>query len=145
MTDADLYEADILLWSERQADLLRRTAAGHAGKQEAPDWNNIIEEIESVGRSELNAVRSLPMQALLHDLKVAARPDARDVPHWQVEALGFRDDATDAFTPSMRQRINVQDLYRRALHRLPATLDGQPPLPVPAECPVALDALLSPP
>jgi hypothetical protein len=142
MADADLYDSDILLWSERQAALLRQAADGMRVNAEAPDWPNIIEEIESVGRSELNAVQSLLVQALLHDLKIAAWPQSRDVPHWRAEARGFRDDAAEAFTPSMRQRIDVAKLYQRALHRLPDSMDGQPPLPVPPICPSTLDELL---
>ena len=45
---SDLYEADILEWSQHQADLLRRQAAGEK-LNETPDWTNIIEEIEDVG------------------------------------------------------------------------------------------------
>jgi hypothetical protein len=60
---SDLYDADILEWSERQAALLRRVAAGERVNDTAPDWPNIIEEIESVGRSQLSAVRSLLTQA----------------------------------------------------------------------------------
>ncbi len=154
----DLYDDDILEWSERQARLLRDVAArenaerlsqGRLGN-EAPDWANVIEEIESVGRSQLTAVRSLLVQALLHDMKGAAWPLARDVPHWRAEARGFRDEAADAYAPSMsgeplgstRQHIEVAELYRKALRRLPETMDGQPPLPVPDACPVTLDELL---
>ena len=43
----------------------------------------------------------------------------------------------------MRQRIDIADLYRRALNRLPGEVDGQPPLPVPIACPVTLDELLN--
>jgi hypothetical protein len=43
----------------------------------------------------------------------------------------------------MRQRIDVAELYAKALRALPETVDGQPPLPVPAVCPVTLDALLA--
>jgi hypothetical protein len=139
---SELYEADILDWSKRQAALLRRVAASERINDEALDWPNIIEEIESVGRSELRACESFLVQALLHELKVRAWPLSRDVPHWQAEARGFRDDAAAAFAPSMRQRINLAALYRRALDRLPASLDGQPPLPVPDECPASLDELL---
>ena len=70
---SDLYDADILSWSEHQAALLRRVAGGHI-PNEAPDWTNIIEEVESVGREQLHAVRSLIVMALLHDLKAAAWP-----------------------------------------------------------------------
>ena len=136
------YEADVLDWSERQARLLRRLAAGEPGN-EVPDWTNIIEEIESVGRSQLSSVKSLLVQALLHDLKCAAWPESRDVPHWRAEARGFRDDAAEAFTPSMRQRIDVAELYRRALHRMPEMVDGKAPLVVPAGCSATLDDLLA--
>jgi hypothetical protein len=47
-----LYDADILLWSEQQAEFLRRRAAN------ALDWDNLVEEIEAVGRNELHAVMS---------------------------------------------------------------------------------------
>ncbi len=136
-----LYDTDVLEWSEQQARLLRQHAAGEPGN-EAPDWANIIEEVESVGRSQLTAVRSLLVQALIHDLKCEAWPLSRDVPHWRAEARGFRGDAADTFAPSMRQRINMADLYRRALDRLPESIDGLPPLPVPDACPVTLDELL---
>ena len=55
----DLYEADVLEWSEHQARLLRQHADGRPGN-EAPDWANIIEEVESVGRSQLTAVEIPP-------------------------------------------------------------------------------------
>jgi hypothetical protein len=137
------YDEDVLEWSEHQARLLRQHAAGQGGN-ESPDWENIIEEVESVGRSQLSAVRSLLVQALLHDLKCQAWPSSREVPHWRAEARGFRDDAAEAFTPSMRQRIDVDELYRRALSRLPESLDDQRPVPVPEVCPVTLDEMLTP-
>jgi hypothetical protein len=136
-----LYEHDVLIWSEHQADLLRRLAAGDR-LNDTIDWPNVIEEIEGVGRSQLSTVKSLLVQALAHDLKCEAWPLAPYVPHWRAEARGFRGDATEAFTPSMRQRIDVDELYKRALDRLPDSVDGQPPLPLPATCPVTLDELL---
>ena len=44
-----LYDEDIVLWSEQQADLLRRHAAGERANSADLDWENIVEEIESVG------------------------------------------------------------------------------------------------
>jgi hypothetical protein len=76
-------------------------------------------------------------------LKAEAWPLSRDVPRWQAEARGFRADAADRFSPSMRQKIDMAVLYRRALRRLPETIDGQPALPVPEQCPVTLEELLS--
>lgn len=96
------------------------------------DWANVIEEVESVGRSQLSAVKALLVQAMAHDLKCEAWPLAPYAPHWRAEAHGFRGDAAEAFTPSMWQKIDVVELYRRALARLPDSIDGQPPLPVAA-------------
>ena len=137
-----LYEDDVLLWSERQADLLRRNASV-ARSNDAIDWLNVIEEIEDVGRSELRSCRSLLRQALRHMLKAEAWPLSRDAPNWRADAVDFRRQARDAFTPSMRQRIDVASLYADALAALPETMDGVAPLPVPAVCPVTLDELLA--
>ena len=139
---SDLYEDDILLWSERQAELLRQHAAA-ARENDAIDWPNIIEEIESVGNEQRFAVESNLVQALIHILKAAAWPQSRDVPHWEAESRVFRSNAESRFTPSMRQRIDLARLWRRALRGLPDSIDGQPPLPLPDACPRTLDQLLA--
>ena len=141
MTETTEYDIDILTWSEHQAALLRRVANGDV-TNETPDWANIAEEIESVGRSELHAVESLLIQALRHMLKAEAWPLSRDAPTWRADAIDFRQQAQRRFVPSMRQRIQVADLYTNALRAMPEAVDEQPPLPVPAECPVTLDDLL---
>ncbi|HET7880010.1 MAG TPA: DUF29 family protein [Acetobacteraceae bacterium] len=137
-----LYDEDILLWSERQGDLLRRVAAGEP-VNERPDWDNIIEEVESVGRSDLRAVRSLLLQALLHILKAQAWPDSTSAAVWEADARLFRIQARDAFSPSMRQRLDVPDIYADALEALPASMDGQPPRLVAESCSMTLDELLA--
>ena len=139
---SDLYDDDILAWSEGQAALLQRMAAGE--QVNGLDWPNIIEEVADVGLNSLRACRSLLIQALIHMLKAGAWPLAKEVPHWQAEARRFRIDAADAFSPSMRQRIDVADLYAKALRAMPETFEGQQPLPLPAVCPVTLDELLAP-
>jgi hypothetical protein len=141
---SELYDEDILLWSERQGDLLRRIAAGEP-VNERPDWMNIIEEVESVGRSDLRAARSLLLQALLHQLKAAAWPDSPSVTAWEADARLFRIQARDAFSPSMRQRLDLDDIYADALAALPASMDGQPPRALPSTCPMTLDELLRAP
>jgi hypothetical protein len=139
---SDLYDEDILLWSERQSDLLRRIATGEP-VNERPDWVNIIEEVESVGRSDLWAVESLLLQASMHMLKAEAWPNPLSVPTWRSDALLFRSQARRAFSPSMRQRIDLAELYANAVRVLPTSMDGQPPQPVSQTCPMTLDELLS--
>jgi hypothetical protein len=139
----NLYETDIMLWSEHQAELLRRLAAGEQ-LNEPLDWANIIEEIESVGREQRHAVESLLVQALTHILKAAAWPDSDAVPHWQAEARAFRAQAKRRYVASMRNRIDLPSLYADALKGMPTTIDGAPPLPVPTACPLTLEELLTP-
>jgi Domain of unknown function DUF29 len=137
------YDTDILTWSERQAALLRRRAAGERINDADLDWSNIAEEIEDVGSNRLHAVESLLVQALRHMLKAEAWPLSRDAPTWRADAIDFRRQARRRFVPSMRQKIDVADLYADALAATPETMDGVPPLPVPDVCPVTLDELLS--
>ena len=136
------YDTDILTWSERQAALLRRIAAGERINDEV-DWPNVVEEIESVGRSDLNAVESMLIQAFVHDLKAEAWPLSPGLP-----ALARRGAAVPAtgeatLHRSMRQRIDVAGLYADALAGLPDKMEDQEPLPVPPVCPVTLDELLT--
>src|SRR4051812_43160471 len=128
----ELYDADVYEWSQHQAALLRRRAAGELVNEAELDWPNIAEEIESVGNSQLRAVRSLLVQALLHDLKAEAWPLSSYVDAWRAEARRFRGDAGASYTPALRQHGDVASRDRRALRGLPERIGGQPPLPGPA-------------
>jgi hypothetical protein len=140
---SDLYDSDIVIWSEQQAALLRRVAAGDRINDATLDWPNIIEEIESVGNEQVRAVESLLFQAFLHELKAMAWPQAADVAHWRAEARVFRAQASLRFAPSMRQKIDIARLYSRAVRVLPELIDGQPPLAVPPRPLATLDELLA--
>ena len=47
------YDSDIVEWSEHQAGLLRRRAAGELVNDAELDWSNIAEEIEAVSYTHL--------------------------------------------------------------------------------------------
>lgn len=138
-----LYERDILQWSEEQARLLRRVAAGEPGVNAAVDWANVIEEVQDLGVSSLKACESLLMQAMVHLLKLHAWPRSRTAGHWADETAAFLDDARSWFTPAMRQRISLVDQYRRAARRVRRKADRSGlAAPWPDACPWALDELL---
>src|SRR5208283_4269883 len=86
----DLYDRDVLAWSEHQADLLRRLARGE--RVNAVDWEHVVEEIEDVGLSELHAVHSFLNQMLIHLLKLRGWPDNPSANHWRVELVTFQKD-----------------------------------------------------
>jgi|SRR6185312_1451446 len=136
------YDSDILTWSEQQSVLLRRLARGEKVNAQI-DWENVAEEIESVGRDQLHAVQSLLRQALIHMLKAEAWPDCRDAPVWRADVINFRSQAVDRFAPSMRQRLDLARIYQQARRAIPTTMDGIAPRPLSEVCPVSLDELLA--
>jgi hypothetical protein len=138
----DLYDRDILIWAEQQADLLRRLERGE--RVNGVDWVHVVEEIEDVGLSELNAVQSHLRLMLVHLLKVRGWPDSLSRSHWRGEIVSFQQNAVQRFAPSMRQRINLARLYSDALEQLEgADYDGVAPRPWPSNCPFTLDQLLN--
>jgi antitoxin (DNA-binding transcriptional repressor) of toxin-antitoxin stability system len=138
----DLYERDILSWSQHQADLLRRVARGE--RVNNVDWAHVVEEIEDVGLSELHAVESFLDLMLVHLLKVCGWPESSSVRDWRMEIGSFQKNAARRFAPSMRQRIDLAKLYGDALEQLEgADYDDTPPRRWAATCPVTLDDLLT--
>ena len=95
------------------------------------------------GREQLHAVESCCMQALVRMLKADGWPLSRDVDNWRADTRGFLAQARRRFAPSMRQNIDVPGLYADALAALPEKMDGQPPQPLPQECPMTLNELLA--
>ena len=138
-----LYERDALAWSEQQADLLRRLATGERVNASV-DWMNVIEEVHDVGLSELRACQSLLEQALAHLLKLHVLPESEAAKHWRDEIRAFLHDAQRRFTPSMRQRIGLDDLYDKAADRARAAAEdvGFTARSLPQKCPFTLDELL---
>lgn len=136
-----LYERDALAWSEQQAGLLRRLAHGER-VNDAVDWPNVVEEIEAMGRSEVRACVSMLRLVIEHVLKAHAWPDSQAVAHWRSEIVRFLADLQDCFSPSMRQRISVDDEYARVLRIVMAGASAGM-TPVPAACPFVLDDFLA--
>ena len=136
----DLYDRDILAWSERQAELLRRLSRGERVNE--LDWEHVVEEIEDVGLSELHAVQSYLEQILVHLLKTQLWPSSDALNHWRAEIVALQGSAERRFAPSMEPRIDLANLYKRAIRQVATLNGGQVPASWPQSCPFALDALL---
>ena len=137
----DLYDRDVLAWSEHQADLLRRLARGE--RVNDVDWDHVVEEIADVGQSELHAVESYLDLLLVHLLKARAWPTSDSLNHWHAAIVAFQNNAARRFAPSMRQRVDLQALYLGAVEQV-AVLNGrQSPAQWPEFCPFTLDQLLT--
>jgi hypothetical protein len=108
---------------------------------EAVDWPHLIEEVEDVGLGELRACESLLRRAMVHLMRLHGGAD-HPAGHWRAETVGFLADAAARFTPSMRQRIDLDALFARAVRQARAGgLAAADALP--ARCPWSLDGLLS--
>jgi hypothetical protein len=68
---ATTYEADYFAWTQEQAARLREV------RPNSLDWENIAEEIESLGRSDKRAIESRVHVLLVHLLKWWAQPGQR--------------------------------------------------------------------
>lgn len=137
----DLYDRDALAWSEHQADLLRRLAREE--QVSGVDWEHVIDEIKSVGRTELNDLCSYLRRMLVHLLKAHSWPDSPYANEWRAEQIRCQGEVKRRFGPSMRQRIDVAGLYADALEQLePLRHEPVAPLPWPTDCPFILDQLL---
>lgn len=124
MGETTLYDEDILLWSEQQAEVIRKLGRTRRDLPNEFDVENVAEEIESVGRSELAAVKGLLRQILIHVVKLLAEPDAASARHWRTEIGSFHADMLDRYAPSMRQRIDIDELWRFARQQVMDTYEG---------------------
>ena len=84
--ETSLYQRDGWSWARQQADALRRRDL------QAIDWDNVIEEIESVGRAERGRWVSNCARAIEHMLSVEHWKAATvgELKHWRKEIRAFR-------------------------------------------------------
>jgi hypothetical protein len=121
MGDSDLYDTDILIWSEQQAAALRSLASRHDLPNDL-DLPNVIEEIEDVGRSEFHAVESLAENILTHLVLLDADPDAPAARGWIAEIVAWNVTLRRRISQSMRNRLDIDALWGDALRIAEARL-----------------------
>jgi hypothetical protein len=146
MSGPTLYEEDILLWSEQQAAVIRRLGRTRRDVPNELDIENVAEEIESVGRSELAAVESHIRLILVHLIKLVVEPDAEAARHLRGEIVAFHAEMRRRYAASMRQRIDIEDLWRSARKQSLLAYDGvqqQVVAALPSNSAIAVDDLLA--
>jgi len=112
-TTETLYDTDFYEWTSHTAELLRER------RFDEVDLENLLEEIESLGKSQRKAVRSQLSRMLVHLAKAQIQPE-RHGSSWTSTILDarreIRHDLEDS--PSLR-RVAVQSLdklYREAFN-----------------------------
>ena len=113
MDGASLYDDDILAWSEVQAAALRSLAGRHDLPNQL-DLANVVEEIEDVGKSELRTVESLIRNILTHLIMLWGDPGAPPTNGWRGEIAAWHEDMLRRISPSMRQKLDLNLIWRSA-------------------------------
>ena len=90
-TAAELYRTDVYTWAIEQAGALRRRDF------DAVDWDNVIEEIEDLGRSEERSLKSWYAKVIEHLLKLQYRRqwETGPVPGWRTSVNNARREIED--------------------------------------------------
>jgi hypothetical protein len=135
------YESDFYTWTQQQGSLLR------AGRFDAIDWQNIAEEIETLGRDEFRRLVSFYRPILLHMLRWEHQPNLQSR-SWANSIAIHREHASEVIedNPGLRPRRDeaLQRAYRGArLNALQET--GLRSGTFPDRCPYTLDDLLTRP
>jgi len=133
------YDEDVYGWTIHTAELLR------SKKMDEVDFENIIEEIESLGRSEKNGLTSSIRLIISHLLKWQYQPERR-TPSWKatisthrMQAEFYLDD-----NPSLKSKIDdiLVKAYKRAV--IEAANDTLMEDSVfPKECPYSFEEITS--
>ncbi|WP_422134183.1 MULTISPECIES: DUF29 domain-containing protein [unclassified Endozoicomonas] len=138
----DLYDTDFYSWTQRQAKLIRE------GRLAELDLENILEEIESMGRSDYRALQSRLEILYMHLLKWKYQPEKRQMGHsWERTIREQRKQARRILqdSPGLKNKIDAMlpVAYKRAVED--ATEEtGLSPSTFPKERPWSYEQAMSP-
>ena len=139
-----LYREDFAAWSNQQATLLR------AARFDELDLAHLAEEIEDLGHSERDAVRSQVRRIAEHLLKLEYSPATEPRDGWKDTLTDARSILEDKLSPSLRSDLEsmLPRLYtqilpkaRRALRRFG---EHEAARALPPACPYTLDEICRP-
>ena len=100
-----LYGRDFFLWTQEQAEALRRAA--REGSNLPLDWENLAEEIESLGKSDRRGIEGRISQVIIHLWKLACSPATEPRAKWRREIDNQRREIEFILedSPSLRARV----------------------------------------
>src|SRR5262249_32995399 len=106
-----LYDEDFVRWTEEQAAALRR-----AKRSNLPlDWENLAEEIESLGKSDRRELRSQITRVLRHLLKLEVSPAAEPRAGWRATIDEARTEIGGLLEDSPSLRREADSLIKKQI------------------------------
>jgi hypothetical protein len=110
------YEDDFYTWTRRQAAALRQAAASRINLPEPLDFENLAEEIESLGASQLRELYSRYTVLVAHLLKWQYQPSKR-TPSWRstIRTQRYEIERLLRQSPGLKpkRKAELADAYRR--------------------------------
>ncbi|MGB5633387.1 MAG: DUF29 domain-containing protein [Waterburya sp.] len=105
------YEEDYYLWTQTMVEKLKNQ------DYSTVDWDNLIEEIDDMGKSQKRAVESLLLRLTEHLLKLKywQAEKKRNKKHWQSEVVNFRVLLRKRLKESPSLQAKLPDIYAEIL------------------------------
>lgn len=126
-----LYEADYVKWIETTVEQLKQQ------NYSAIDWENLIDEIEDMARSDRRSLRSNLVMILTHLLKWQFQPERRSN-RWKASIVEHRRRVRDLLndSPSLKRYMEevFAQCYEDAIEQASAET-GLPESTFPRSCP----------
>jgi Domain of unknown function DUF29 len=144
MPDGPRYDDDFYAWTQYQAEVLRSLKT----RDNRFDREHVAEEMEDLGRSYRDAVRSQVRRILEHFLKLTYSP-ARDPRfEWMGSIIEARAELDDRLSSTLRRDIEemLVKLYGQARKRVTVDLqkygEEKAAVSLPPHCPYTIDQVL---
>jgi Domain of unknown function DUF29 len=145
MPDGPRYDDDFYAWTQYQAQVLRTLRT----RDNRFDRDNVAEEIEDLGKSERDAVRSQVRRILQHFLKLAYSPAPNPRFGWRSTIVDARNVLGDKLSRTLRHDIETEfdKLYAGARKQAAVELEehgeGDAAAALPTRCPYTIDQALA--
>jgi hypothetical protein len=139
------YEDDFYAWTQYQAGVLRTLPTA----DNRFDREHLAEEIEDLGKSERDAVRSQVRRILVHFLKLACSPAREPRFGWRGSIVDARAQLRDKLSSSLRRDANnvlarlYADAHKQAALELQEYGEHDAARSLPAECPYTIDQIIA--
>lgn len=131
------YQTDYYGWTVEQAELLK------TGHWQEVDIENLIEEVESMGRSEKRSLESRLIVLITHLLKWQYQPVRRGK-SWELTIKGQRVNCLDVLEDNPSLKSKLDELFIKAYYRAKLEAAKETGLDedyFPEECPYTLTQL----
>ena len=135
-----LYDQDFYLWLQTTINLLKQ------GKFAEVDLENLLEELESMGRSDKNALKSNLRVLLMHLLKYKYQPEKR-TNSWVYTIIEHRIRLGDTFKTSPSLYRFFEDIFNESYQNARKLAAGETGLSInefPPESPFTVEEVLNP-